>query len=287
MAVISNQTLSSPVVSVSAAKTSAPKSTSFSASVSQSAPITFLAGDTVSISAVGRVSPNVYARPVVDPSTANQVSVDPGSDSEVPNSSIPSEPDVSAAREEQNNARKADEVGQGGSSTIERRESDASKNTQDDLERQQLVELAIRDNEVRAHEQAHKSVGGQYTGAISLSYQTGPDGKRYAVGGEVPIDVSPVAGDPQATITKMRTVKAAANAPADPSAQDRKVAAAATRLLTRAQIELSAQKSAEANSSSVDIVGSGARDRVAEAAKSYEEITGLNKTDDNKYDAFA
>ena len=57
----------------------------------------------------------------------------------------------------------------------------------------------------------------------------GPDGNRYAIGGEVSIDVAPVDGDPEATIAKMEIVKAAALAPAEPSAQDRKVAAIAER----------------------------------------------------------
>lgn len=98
--------------------------------------------------------------------------------------------------------------------------------------------LKARDREVRAHEQAHKSVGGQYAGAISLSYQSGPDGRRYAVGGEVPIDVSPISGDPQATIAKMTIVKAAATAPAQPSTQDIMVAAEAGRIQMEAQNEL-------------------------------------------------
>jgi len=105
-------------------------------------------------------------------------------------------------------------------------------------EQEQLTELKLRDREVRAHEQAHKSAGGQYAGAISLSYQSGPDGKRYAVGGEVPIDVSPVSGDPAATIAKMNVVRAAAAAPASPSAQDRSVAAAASSAISKAQGEL-------------------------------------------------
>ena len=61
-------------------------------------------------------------------------------------------------------------------------------------EERQVEELKHRDHEVRAHEQAHKS-GWPYGGAISLSYQTGPDGKRYAIGGEVPVDISPIKGD--------------------------------------------------------------------------------------------
>lgn len=95
-------------------------------------------------------------------------------------------------------------------------------------EQQAVVDqLAARDREVRNHEEAHARVGGQYAGSPSYTFQEGPDGKQYAIGGEVPIDVSPVADDPEATIVKMEVVKAAALAPAEPSGQDRKVAALA------------------------------------------------------------
>ena len=50
-----------------------------------------------------------------------------------------------------------------------------------------IRDLSARDREVRAHEQAHASVGGQYAGAASFTYQRGPNGVSYAVGGEVPI----------------------------------------------------------------------------------------------------
>ena len=78
---------------------------------------------------------------------------------------------------------------------------------------------------VRAHEQAHKAAAGAHAkGGPTYEYQSGPDGKRYAVGGEVQIDTSPVPNDPQATIQKMQQVQRAANAPAEPSSQDRRVA---------------------------------------------------------------
>lgn len=82
---------------------------------------------------------------------------------------------------------------------------------------QQLEQLKQTDREVRQHEMAHQVVGGPYAGGASYDYEAGPDGKRYAVAGEVPIDYGPVPNDPQATIEKMQTVIAAAMAPADPS----------------------------------------------------------------------
>ena len=125
----------------------------------------------------------------------------------------------------------------------------AAKSTSDDEltegEQKQVTELKKRDREVRQHEQAHQAAGGQYASAPSYEYQKGPDGQRYAVGGEVQIDASPIPGDPEATIEKMRIVKAPAPAPAEPSGQDRKVAASADAAAQQARAELAARKREE------------------------------------------
>ncbi|PLT24279.1 putative metalloprotease CJM1_0395 family protein [Pseudoalteromonas sp. MelDa3] len=123
------------------------------------------------------------------------------------------------------------------SEEIEKKESEQEE-LQLEQEQQQITELKARDTEVRIHEQAHASVGGQHAGSPSYEYQRGPDGTNYAVGGEVQIDVSEVPGDPQATIDKMQTVRAAALAPAEPSGADRSIAADATQKLAAAQSEL-------------------------------------------------
>lgn len=107
----------------------------------------------------------------------------------------------------------------------------------------QIAELAARDREVRAHEQAHVAAGGSLiTSGPTYTYQTGPDRHRYAVGGEVGIDTSPVRGDPEATIDKARRIRAAALAPAEPSAQDRSVAARASQMESSARVELAQQQ---------------------------------------------
>lgn len=111
-----------------------------------------------------------------------------------------------------------------------------------DEDQRAVQKLKARDREVRAHEQAHKSVGGVYAGAIRYDYQTGPDQKRYAIGGEVSIDVSPVPNNPRATITKMQIVHRAALAPAEPSAADRAVAAEARRKEFSARAELARER---------------------------------------------
>lgn len=101
-----------------------------------------------------------------------------------------------------------------------------------------LLELQQRDREVRAHEQAHISAsGGLASGGARFSFQQGPDGKQYAIGGEVNIDTSP-GRTPQETINKAQQIRAAALAPADPSPQDRSVAAEASEMEAQARAEL-------------------------------------------------
>lgn len=109
---------------------------------------------------------------------------------------------------------------------------------QEQIEQQQIRELSARDREVRNHEQAHAAVGGQYAGAPRYQYQRGPDGINYAVSGEVSISTGAVSGDPQQTIEKAQIIRRAALAPADPSQQDRRVAADASQMEAQARVEL-------------------------------------------------
>jgi hypothetical protein len=114
-------------------------------------------------------------------------------------------------------------------------------------EQRQIQQLKATDRKVRAHEQAHISVGADLvTGGPSYSYQTGPDNKRYAIAGEVSIDSSP-GRTPEETIPKAQHIRATALAPADPSAQDSNVAAKASRMEGQARIELSAQQREDAS----------------------------------------
>jgi SprA-related family len=111
-----------------------------------------------------------------------------------------------------------------------------------DEEKAVVARLKKTDRTVRAHERAHKVAGGPFTGAARLQFVTGPDGRRYAVSGEVPIDASEVPGNPDATIRKLETVRRAALAPAQPSAQDRRVAAIAQQGIAEARAEKRAQR---------------------------------------------
>ena len=96
-----------------------------------------------------------------------------------------------------------------------------------------MRKLQARDAEVRAHEAAHMAAAGGHGSGASYDYETGPDGRRYAVGGEVQVSV-PSGGTPEEMIRNAQTMRAAALAPADPSSQDLAVAAQATQMEAKA-----------------------------------------------------
>ena len=109
-------------------------------------------------------------------------------------------------------------------------------------QQQQIAQLQQTDRKVRAHEQAHLSVGADLVrGGPTFSYTTGPDNKRYAVAGEVSIDTTP-ARTPEETVPKAQHIRAAALAPAEPSPQDQSVAARAGQMELQARLEISAQR---------------------------------------------
>lgn len=112
-----------------------------------------------------------------------------------------------------------------------------------DEERDQVRELAANDRKVRAHEAAHQAVGGSLAGGASFRFQTGPDGLRYAVGGEVPISLAE-SSDPETTLRNAEQVQAAALAPAQPSPQDRQVAATGARMAVEARLQLALAQTA-------------------------------------------
>jgi hypothetical protein len=152
-----------------------------------------------------------------------------------------------------------------------------------------VTELQQRDTEVRTHEQAHLSAAGAYaSGGASFSFTTGPNGKRYATSGEVPIDMSKE-DTPEATILKMQTVRRAALAPASPSSADRSIAAQASSKELQARKELqnqedssseaapaqgyeTAEKNTDKNSASVAAVSDYRRTAMASA---YQAMAAL------------
>ena len=116
----------------------------------------------------------------------------------------------------------------------------------DSKELQVLRELQDTDRNVKAHEAAHQAAGGGLTGPASFSYTRGPDNQMYAIAGEVPIRVQK-GNTPEETIAIARQIIAAAMAPSDPSPQDYKVAANATKMEIEARAEAVKMKAEEAD----------------------------------------
>ncbi|OGU14245.1 MAG: hypothetical protein A2X61_16655 [Ignavibacteria bacterium GWB2_35_12] len=139
-------------------------------------------------------------------------------------------------------------------------------------EKKAVEVLQKADKMVRAHENAHKAVGGSLVRGGNFTYTSGPDGKVYATGGEVQIDISPVKDNPEATIQKMNQVRAAALAPADPSAQDRSVAALASSIAANARVE--AMKENTENTKTTP----GTKDKLMESYKNNESNNQFNDT---------
>ncbi len=139
-------------------------------------------------------------------------------------------------------------------------------------DRQLLARLQQRDREVRAHEMAHVAAGaGLVTRGASYTYQRGPDGQRYAIGGEVQIDTSP-GRTPEETLAKAERIRAAAMAPADPSPQDHAVAAQAGRMAMEARLEIAAQAD---EARATDPAGAAARRAFAPGALAPSETGQL------------
>ena len=105
-------------------------------------------------------------------------------------------------------------------------------------EEQQVAKLKTTDAEVKRHENAHKAAaGGLKTSAPNYEYETGPDGKKYAVAGDVNISYEK-SSDPNVNLKNAQKLKAAALAPAEPSAQDRSVARKADMEIAKAKQEI-------------------------------------------------
>ena len=121
---------------------------------------------------------------------------------------------------------------------LQEQSASRKKDKADDEKEAQIRKLEQTQREVIAHEAAHQAAAGEFGGAVSYTYTEGPDGKRYITGGEVPIKLKQ--GDtPEETLRNMQKVQAAANAPADPSGQDRQVAAKAAAIASKARAQAS------------------------------------------------
>ena len=147
-------------------------------------------------------------------------------------------------------------------------------------ELQVIEQLKQTDAKVRRHEMAHIAAGGRYiTSGANFTYKRGPDGKNYAVGGEVHIDTSEVPGDPEATLKKMKQVRNAALAPADPSAQDLKVASQASAQAAKALADLMISRTKhQAQADKKQALGD-----IEKAAQAYTKTDGLPESSTSSF----
>lgn len=135
----------------------------------------------------------------------------------------------------------------------------------------EVAKLAARDRDVRAHEQAHLAAAGALASGIEYDYEMGPDGKMYAVGGKVTISIPPGLNAEQ-KLAVAREIRAAAEAPTDPSSEDMAAASQASRMEVDAEQEI-AKKDAQ-TAQSGDTVPAG---RVHHAVKQHGNPRGLDR----------
>ena len=95
--------------------------------------------------------------------------------------------------------------------------SKAQNHDQKDFQRV-LDKFKKTDADIKSHEQIHASIG-QTTSPISYNYQEGPDGKMYAIGGQVRLDTS-IPSDPKAAAFKLDMIEKAAAGPMNSSGAD-------------------------------------------------------------------
>ncbi len=153
-----------------------------------------------------------------------------------------------------------------------------------DAEQRTVDQLKARDRVVRAHEMAHMAAGaGLITHGASFTYQTGPDGRRYAVGGEVGIDVSP-GRNPAETLAKAERIRAAALAPAEPSGQDRQVASEADRMAVEARMAIGA---GEGDGATAGDAGASQATPAQDLGRRYAAAAGGTAPRGNRIDTYA
>tara|TARA_R110002124_G_scaffold31147_4_gene105957 strand:- start:822 stop:1589 length:768 start_codon:yes stop_codon:yes gene_type:complete len=233
---------------------------------------------------IGAASTYGYSPPVVSSqfqaAAVSPTSIDNATRPDKASSDFPPVDQMSAG--DAAGAKPPEEKAVSGSQDLEQQKRAQLADAEAELQRvtqEEVSELAARDREVRSHEQAHMAAGGQYAGSVQYDYKRGPDGRLYAVGGEVGIDTSRVPGDPQATIDKMEQVRRAALAPAEPSGQDLAVAAQAAQVVAQARAELATKPAEDAKRGDVsaseesDQESASGDDTVDEASASSRDLS--------------
>lgn len=145
--------------------------------------------------------------------------------------------DLQSRKQEAQEAHKTEDTQNIIRAEAEKREARKDEDKAEDEKEAQVREFEQVEREVIAHEAAHQAAAGEFGGGVSYSYTQGPDGKNYITGGEVPIKLRQ-GSTPEETLRNMQQVQRAANAPSDPSGQDRQVAAKAAAIASKARSEI-------------------------------------------------
>lgn len=183
------------------------------------------------------VAPSTGSSPAREPSPIRAAKVDVARESSKASSPDPSPAEPTTEEDPQATDRQQEVA------TTAAAQAAAPKETKNDAtaltadEQREVQRLKHRDAEVRRHEAAHAAAGGAHAGAPHYDFETGPDGRRYAVAGRVSISLADVPGNPEASARKLEQVVRAALAPAEPSGADRAVATSARARLARLRAE--------------------------------------------------
>lgn len=117
----------------------------------------------------------------------------------------------------------------------------SGKNRYDENDYKRVLEKFKKsDSNIKAHEQSH-AAGANTTSPIKYSYQTGPDGKLYAVGGEVRLDTS-IPKDPNEASFKLSKLQSAASVSDGMSSADSNIAIQAS--LNKMLLQIKGDKNA-------------------------------------------
>ncbi len=106
-------------------------------------------------------------------------------------------------------------------------------------ERAALADLERRDHTVRTRDMAYVAAAGGLAGSFSVQYETGPDGRRYAVDAKVALDTS-TAPTPEQSLAKAKALRAAAMS----ASGDASAIARANTMEAQARSELASARAA-------------------------------------------
>lgn len=137
----------------------------------------------------------------------------------------------------------------------------------DQEDQARLAEMRARDKDVRDQKAAQARAAAPYAGAANFEYETGPDGRQYAVSGEVKIDVSATVGDASETARKMEQILSATLAADELSVEDRRVLAEARKQRLEAQTDIIAANAEQRAGAAEEEARAEARREAREASR--------------------